>query len=127
MIAPTYWRDHNLKMVHRSIFVDQPAPARQGNAFVLAAINHQIGGPCANDISTRPANSSCGYTLLIYPADMARLDALRTGPMTVAPALIFLVPLFSSILPGLMTKYVQTWLVPIGLVSGIVGALIMGR
>jgi len=47
--------------------------------------------------------------------------------MTVAPALIFLVPLFSSILPGLMTKYVQTWLVPIGLVSGIVGALIMGR
>lgn len=101
------------------------------------------------------------FHVLIYPADVTRLNALTTGPMTVAQALMFLVPLFSSIPLGFMTSNVLMWLVPparraserkakgvkwasfresqlalfkaalvlvpIGAISGIVGALIMGR
>jgi hypothetical protein len=97
--------------------------------------------------------------LLVHPAE--RLQFLANGPMTVAQALMFLVPVLSSIPLGLMTSNVLMWLVPparrasekkaegvkwasfresqlalfkmalmlvpIGLVGGIVGALIAGR
>jgi len=101
------------------------------------------------------------FHLLLYPTDAARLDAITTGDITPAWALMFLVPLLSSIPLGLLTSNVLTWLVPparraserkaegvkwaslreaqlglfeialvlvpIGVISGIVGAFLLGR
>jgi hypothetical protein len=98
---------------------------------------------------------------LLYPSDLSRLKNLLGGSMTVAQALMFLLPIFSSIPLGLMTSNILMWLlpparrasekkaegikwasfresqralfntalvlVPIGLVGGIIGALILGR
>ena len=50
--------------------------------------------------------------VLLYPADMSRMRTLTGGPMTLAQALIFLVPLFGSIPLGLMTSNALMWLVP---------------
>ena len=99
--------------------------------------------------------------VLFYPADLPRISALVGGPMTIAQALIFLVPAFSSVPLGLITSNALMWLVPparrasekkakgvkwasfrqaqlallkmalvlvpIGLVCGLIGALILGR
>jgi hypothetical protein len=99
--------------------------------------------------------------LLMYPADNSRLQTLTSGPMTVAQALIFIVPIFSSVPLSFITSNALMWLVPparrasarkaggvkwasfresqlalfklalvlvpIGLVSGIIGALILGH
>ena len=101
------------------------------------------------------------FHLLVYPADASRLQSLTDSPMTVAQALIFLVPAFSAVPLGFMTSNALMWLVPparraseqrakgkkwasfrgaqlglfkialvlvpIGVVSGIAGALILGR
>jgi hypothetical protein len=50
--------------------------------------------------------------VLIYSADGVRLKTLLGGSMTLAQALIFLVPLFSAIPLGFMTSNVLMWLVP---------------
>lgn len=99
--------------------------------------------------------------VLFYPADAARLQSLIGGPMTLAQALMFLVPALASIPLGFMASNTLMWLVPparrasahraegvkwasfrnaqralfvmalvlvpAGLASGIVGALLLGR
>jgi hypothetical protein len=99
--------------------------------------------------------------ILFYPADAQRLAVLEDGPFTVAQALIFLVPAFSSVPLGFMTSNVLMWLVPparrasekkaegvkwasfreaqrallriafvlvpIALICGLIGALLLGR
>src|SRR4029077_18709592 len=52
------------------------------------------------------------FHLLIHPADAARLKTLTSGPLTAAHALIFLVPIFSSIPLGFMTSNALMWLLP---------------
>jgi hypothetical protein len=99
--------------------------------------------------------------LFVYPADASHLDALTGGSITIAQALIFIVPLFASVPLGFMTSNGLMWLVPwarraseekakgvkwatfresqlalfrlaqvfvpVAVVCGIVGALILGR
>jgi hypothetical protein len=50
--------------------------------------------------------------ILLYPADIARLKILTSGPMTLAQALIFLAPALPSIPLGFMTSNILMWLVP---------------
>jgi hypothetical protein len=49
--------------------------------------------------------------VLVHPADIPRLRTLTNGPMSVAQALMFLVPLFASIPLGFMTSNALMWLV----------------
>jgi hypothetical protein len=52
------------------------------------------------------------FHLLVYPADAPRLQSITGGPMTVAQALIFLVPGFSALPLGFMTSNALMWLFP---------------
>jgi len=50
--------------------------------------------------------------ILLYSADIPRLQSLTSGSLTLAQALIFLVPAFSSLPLGFMTGNVLMWLTP---------------
>jgi len=49
---------------------------------------------------------------ILYPADIARLKTLMGGSITLAQALIFLVPVLPSVPLGFMTANGLMWLVP---------------